>query len=49
MIVFAGIHEITKELDDMATYDFKSDKWTHLFKATVEKTGGLAVGTSKYS
>jgi len=32
MIVFAGIHEVTKELDDMAAYSFKNKKWTHLFK-----------------
>lgn len=31
MVLFAGIHEVTKELDDMATYNFKTKKWTHLF------------------
>ena len=25
MIIFAGIHEVTKELDDMAAYSFKSN------------------------
>ena len=33
MVIFAGIHEITKELDDMATYSFKKNKWVHLFGA----------------
>ena len=32
MIVFAGIHEVTHELDDMAAYNFKSNKWVHMFK-----------------
>ena len=32
MIVFAGIHEVTHELDDMAAYNFKTKKWVHLFK-----------------
>jgi len=37
MVIFAGIHEITKELDDMAIYNFKNEKWSHIFKAFVEK------------
>ena len=37
MLVFAGIHEITKELDDMAVYNLKTGEWEHLFKAHVEK------------
>ena len=32
MIVFAGIHEVTHELDDMAAYSFKQNKWLHMFK-----------------
>ena len=32
MIIFAGIHEVTKELDDLAVYSFKNKSWTHLFK-----------------
>lgn len=32
MLIFAGIHEITRELDDMAAYDLKENKWIHLFK-----------------
>jgi len=31
MIIFAGIHEVTKELDDLAVYNLKSKKWTHMF------------------
>lgn len=32
MIVFAGIHEVTKELDDMHVYDFKNKEWYALFE-----------------
>ena len=35
MIIFAGIHEVTKELDDLAAYSFKNKKWTHLFQDPV--------------
>ena len=35
MIIFGGIHEVTKELDDMAVYDFKKGEWNHLFKEYV--------------
>ena len=35
LIVFAGIHEVTKELDDMAAYCLKTKKWIHLFKEPV--------------
>lgn len=31
MIIFAGIHEVTQELDDMAAFDFNSQKWIYLF------------------
>jgi N-acetylneuraminic acid mutarotase len=27
MLVFGGIHEVTKELDDMIIYDFKNRRW----------------------
>ena len=32
MILFAGIHEVTKELDDLACYNFKNKTWHHMFK-----------------
>ena len=32
MIVFAGIHEVTKELDDMVLFNFKTLKWITIFK-----------------
>jgi N-acetylneuraminic acid mutarotase len=32
MIVFGGIHEITKELDDMFAYSFRDQKWVSLYK-----------------
>jgi len=35
MIIFAGIHEVTKELDDMAAYCFSTGKWIHLFNEPV--------------
>ena len=38
MVIFAGIHEITKELDDLATFSFTDNKWTHLFAACVERS-----------
>ena len=31
MIVFAGIHEVTHELDDMAAFNFGTGKWLHMF------------------
>ena len=35
MIIFAGIHEVTHELDDMAAYNFKTNKWVHLFSEPI--------------
>ena len=35
MIIFAGIHEVTHELDDMAAFNFKTKKWVHLFKEPI--------------
>lgn len=35
MIICAGIHEVTKELDDLAAYSFKNKKWIHMFKDPV--------------
>jgi hypothetical protein len=32
MIIFAGIYEITKELNDMCFFDFKQKKWMVLFE-----------------
>lgn len=49
MIVFAGIHEVTKELDDMAAYNFKTKQWMHLFGEYVapkEETGSATAGLS---
>jgi hypothetical protein len=31
MIIFGGIHEVTKELDDMVSYDFRRNRWVKLF------------------
>jgi hypothetical protein len=47
LIIFAGIYEITKELNDMCYFDFKTEKWAILFeealspkKASPERSGG---------
>jgi hypothetical protein len=34
MIVFGGIYEITKELNDFYMYDFKNNRWITLFEET---------------
>ena len=31
MIIFGGIHEITKELNDLLIFDFNNNKWLKLF------------------
>jgi len=31
MVIFGGIHEVTKELDDMYLYDFRNSKWYQLY------------------
>jgi len=50
MIIFAGIHEITKELEDMASYSFKNKAWTHMFKAQVERGSEMEVSSpTKFS
>lgn len=35
MILFGGIYEITKELNDFMLYDFKQNKWITLFEESV--------------
>lgn len=32
MIVFGGIHEVTKELDDMFLFDFRNRRWILFFE-----------------
>jgi hypothetical protein len=32
MIVFGGILDVTKELDDMMIYDLEKKRWTQLFE-----------------
>ena len=32
MIVFGGIHEVTKELDDMVLFDFVNKRWIQFFE-----------------
>lgn len=35
MVLFGGIFEITKELNDFMLYDFKQNKWITLFEESV--------------
>jgi hypothetical protein len=32
MVIFGGIHEVTKELDDLYIFDFKNKRWIELFE-----------------
>jgi hypothetical protein len=32
MIVFGGIHEVTRELDDLLIFDIKNKQWIPLFE-----------------
>lgn len=34
MLVFGGIFEITKELNDLHVFDFKKNKWITMFEET---------------
>ena len=38
MLMFGGIYEITKELNDFMMYDFKANKWITLFEEAVSPT-----------
>jgi N-acetylneuraminic acid mutarotase len=33
LIVFGGIHEITKELNDLYIFNFQTNQWRRLFKS----------------
>lgn len=35
MLVFGGIHEVTKELDDLHVFDFKNLRWIELFEEQI--------------
>lgn len=47
LIVFGGIQEITKELDDTIVFNLKTGKWTQLYSPS--KDGALAETSSKFS
>jgi len=32
LIIFGGIHEVTKELNDMHLYDIKNKRWINFFE-----------------
>ena len=38
MIIFGGIHEVTKELDDMVAYNFLRNTWIKLFNENSSDT-----------
>ena len=48
MVIFGGIFEITKELNDMPLFDLKNRRWVHLFEETKQSSpiktglGGLS-------
>jgi hypothetical protein len=35
MVIFGGIHEVTKELDDMIVFDIKNKRWVIFFDEMV--------------
>ena len=51
MVIFGGILEVTKELDDMHSFDFRTKKWTSLYEDWSSSPGGLGLqfgrGTSQ--
>jgi hypothetical protein len=55
MIIFAGIYEITKELNDMCFFDFKQKKWMVLFeeaqspKKSPERNQGSSINNGSSS
>ena len=61
IVVFGGIHEITRELNDMYAYDIKANKWLKIFdekaattpmilpQSSPTKTGGLTATYTQQS
>ncbi len=50
MVIFGGIHEVTKELNDLCLFDLKSLKWVKFFEelnspAKVGHGGGGFLGS----
>jgi hypothetical protein len=41
MLVFGGIFEITKELNDFSIFDFRTNRWVSLFEETHSPKKGL--------
>lgn len=41
MVMFGGIFEITKELNDFLMFDFKTNKWITLFEESVSPKKAL--------
>ena len=49
MVIFGGIHEVTKELNDLCVFDLKQKKWVQFFEelnspAKVKHGGNLGSG-----
>ena len=42
MIVFGGIYEVTKELNDLSLFDLRQKKWITLFEETHSPVGKRA-------
>jgi Galactose oxidase, central domain len=40
MVVFGGIYEITKELNDLHLFDFKKRRWVTLFEESYSPVRG---------
>lgn len=49
MIIFAGIHEVTKELDDMSVYSFKDKTWNHIFKDPIAQKKNPMIDPNDHS
>lgn len=42
MVVFGGIYEITKELNDLHLFDFTKKRWVTLFEESYSPVRGLS-------
>lgn len=44
MVIFGGIFEITKELNDLHMFDFAKQRWVTLFEETSSPVRNLSPG-----
>lgn len=47
MIIFGGIYEVTKELDDMMIFDIKQRKWHTIFEEVLHSPNRKLSGDGK--